>query len=257
MALVPNLSWSRVLVEGGVIVVSILLAFWIDAWWDRQQEVERETVLLESLLRDLRQIQASRVGRDEFADEIMESARKLLDIARSPDDATPDRDIDFLLNDLTYVAGGFSQGSHILNMLFSGGELAVIQNNELRQSLVDLRFAFIEEAEGWRREMQFMEAEFYPYLDANTSLGQIWGADDGQPGVETGNYNESEFPVGREAIRHTEISHRPVLEDRQFQNILIRKIHTLTTVKGWEDDVYDADAGLAESIALIESILAN
>jgi len=42
----PQIPWRRVFVEGGVIVGSILLAFGIDAWWERRQEREREIVAL-------------------------------------------------------------------------------------------------------------------------------------------------------------------------------------------------------------------
>jgi hypothetical protein len=47
-----KIPWPRILAEGLVIVVSILLAFWIDAWWDRQQEEARRTDLLSSLCSD-------------------------------------------------------------------------------------------------------------------------------------------------------------------------------------------------------------
>jgi len=40
----PPIMWSRLLIESFVIVVSILLAFAIDAWWDDRQE-EKEAVL--------------------------------------------------------------------------------------------------------------------------------------------------------------------------------------------------------------------
>ena len=46
MKLVQNIHWPRILAEGAVIVISILLAFWIDAWWDRQQDAAQEKVLL-------------------------------------------------------------------------------------------------------------------------------------------------------------------------------------------------------------------
>jgi len=36
-----QIPWLRVFVEGVVIVVSILLAFGLQAWWDRVQEAER------------------------------------------------------------------------------------------------------------------------------------------------------------------------------------------------------------------------
>lgn len=35
--------------EGAVIVVSILLAFWIDAWWDNRQARMTEVTVLESI----------------------------------------------------------------------------------------------------------------------------------------------------------------------------------------------------------------
>ena len=44
-----SIPWSRVIVEGVVIVVSILLAFGIDAWWSRLQEAEELQQTLGSL----------------------------------------------------------------------------------------------------------------------------------------------------------------------------------------------------------------
>ncbi len=46
-------GWKRFLIEGAVIVVSILLAFGIDAWWGGRQEARRETELIDSLRRDM------------------------------------------------------------------------------------------------------------------------------------------------------------------------------------------------------------
>jgi len=37
-----NSSWARVLAEGSAIVVSILLAFGIQAWWEERQERTEE-----------------------------------------------------------------------------------------------------------------------------------------------------------------------------------------------------------------------
>jgi hypothetical protein len=41
------IPWSRFLTEGAVIVASILLAFWIDAWWDgRKDQLEEKEILI-------------------------------------------------------------------------------------------------------------------------------------------------------------------------------------------------------------------
>ena len=257
MKLVQNIHWPRILAEGAVIVISILLAFWIDAWWDRQQDAAQEKVLLQSLLTDLKVLQDDRQHRDEYADALMEAARQLLDIGRSPDKPATDREIDGLLNDVTYLAGGLIQGSHILSMLFSGGQLASISDPELRQTLVQLRFAFNGEIDDARREVEFMETHFYPFLDVNASLAQIWGADDGQPGITESVLTEGVWPLGREAVRHAEISHRKLLMNRQFQNLLIRRIMTITNVKGWESNIFDADNRIEDAINRIEELLAE
>lgn len=44
-----NSSWARVLAEGSAIVVSILLAFGIQAWWEERQERTEEAELLSRL----------------------------------------------------------------------------------------------------------------------------------------------------------------------------------------------------------------
>lgn len=46
-----EIPWRRLTVEGAAIVVSILLAFGIDAWWDERNDLHRERAYLE-ILRD-------------------------------------------------------------------------------------------------------------------------------------------------------------------------------------------------------------
>lgn len=46
-----EIPWKRLIVEGAAIVVSILLAFGIDAWWDERNDLHRERAYLE-ILRD-------------------------------------------------------------------------------------------------------------------------------------------------------------------------------------------------------------
>ena len=52
-------TWSRALVEGLVIVVSILLAFGLDAWWETRQEEEVELGYVARIAADLRETRAS------------------------------------------------------------------------------------------------------------------------------------------------------------------------------------------------------
>jgi hypothetical protein len=40
------IPWGQLTVEGIAIIVSILQAFWIDAWWDDRQNVDEEREIL-------------------------------------------------------------------------------------------------------------------------------------------------------------------------------------------------------------------
>lgn len=53
MSPVREKPWPRILAEGAAIVVSILLAFWIQASWEERKEQGDEQVVLQSLLEDL------------------------------------------------------------------------------------------------------------------------------------------------------------------------------------------------------------
>ncbi len=61
MANTHDIPWKRISAEGVAIVVSILLAFSIEAWWAERQERAEERGLLESLYVEFE------VNRDEAA----------------------------------------------------------------------------------------------------------------------------------------------------------------------------------------------
>jgi len=44
-----DIPWKRLSAEGAAIVVSILLAFWIDAWWDTRNDLAEEREILVGL----------------------------------------------------------------------------------------------------------------------------------------------------------------------------------------------------------------
>ena len=76
--------WLRVLLEGAVIVSSILLAFGIEVWWGGRAETDRARTLLEGLASDFAtaEVELDRVfashGEQFFA------AGRLLQLADSP-----------------------------------------------------------------------------------------------------------------------------------------------------------------------------
>jgi len=69
--------------EGAVIVLSVLLAFWIDAWWDNRQARAAETTVLQSIGEE---VEANRVELDRLmARNATQFARTDAFLALTPD----------------------------------------------------------------------------------------------------------------------------------------------------------------------------
>ena len=77
-----QVPWLRLLAEGFAIVVSILLAFGIQAWWEDRQERAVETALLTGLVEDLRLDSADYVGFAAVHRERVAGADFLLSLPR-------------------------------------------------------------------------------------------------------------------------------------------------------------------------------
>ena len=63
-----NIPWTRILVEGSAIVVSILFAFWIDAWWGERQERQAEHNYLIALEKDFGE---ARISLENQVDRVL------------------------------------------------------------------------------------------------------------------------------------------------------------------------------------------
>lgn len=134
-----SVAWSRVFAEGAVIVVSILLAFAIDAWWDARQDLTLEHEYLERLESDLVSARERIGGYAERYEAVGEATRELIDLLEA---ATPPADTTQFVA-LALMAGrtGFDRGELTYDATFeeliSTGNLRVIKDPVLRQALVE------------------------------------------------------------------------------------------------------------------------
>ena len=97
------IQWKHLSAEGAAIVLSILLAFSIDAWCSDRERKQDEQVLLSIL-----QVALAN-QRDTFSETIASavamrnSVRKLLNSSLSSGVAANDQELDKLISDLTWV----------------------------------------------------------------------------------------------------------------------------------------------------------
>ena len=75
-----RVSWNRLMLEGFVIVISILLAFAIDAWWDQQRQTRDAEDQVDRVIAELKANLAILQIQDEALEYATEAAREFLSI---------------------------------------------------------------------------------------------------------------------------------------------------------------------------------
>ena len=213
-----DIHWKRISAEGAVIVVSILLAFWIDASWDQWQERREEQRILGSLQNELRSNQAKLIRMTQFHKDVEHAIRLLLSEAALPASTLSDDEIDTLIGTASWFDTSSTFEMSAVDAVVLGGSLSIIDNESLRHRIT-----------GWSRdvaEVMRTEAQDYdtfsdvwmPFLRDNAYLSQIHNAIDVQPGTGEEDY-VPDLPLGPHVTEHSNL-----LGDRGFQNVLLHRL---------------------------------
>jgi hypothetical protein len=134
MSTANNVPWKRLTVEAVAIIVSILMAFAIDAWWDDRQTRMEEQQILHGLKEEF--IVIHEVLTSDMAEHLqrLEMLEKLLlEFVNGPsEDVGPIMDMALL----ALVSPNTSDiGNGTLDALLNSGSVEILQNRELRARL--------------------------------------------------------------------------------------------------------------------------
>ena len=230
-----EISWKRILAEGTAIVVSILLAFTIDAWWDDRQARNEEQRVLAGLREELR----SNLDRIEvelaYRHAVVESILTLFDASLGKIELQ-ENETSRLIGDVTWWTNvDYSRG--VVDALVQGGRLAVIENKDLRDAIASLpnRYDIIRDSE--RNDQLTTQGIIVPYLNKMLLLPQIANTmAGGRPG--TGDVpTPSVYPV--EESRDS----RELLDDPEFLGILVQEHwNHLETLASYEAFIVSIEA---------------
>jgi len=208
----------RYLAEGAAIVVSILLAFAIDASWEGWDDAQEEGRLLQALEAEFRSNQTMVTFRTEWHRDIQEALLALLSEATSPQSTTSPDSIDSLIGMASWFNNQSTFEMSANDALVLSGKLSLVSNEGLRQRIT-----------AWNRKVAYMtrtEAQDYdtfsgiwmPYLSTHGYLPQISNAITVQPG--TGEADDG-LKVPTASVP---FDHRELLRDRRFQNVLLHRL---------------------------------
>lgn len=164
-----SIPWTRILVEGVVIVFSILLAFAIDAWGaerEAEKKARRElAVVVEELREGRHEIEVMGRWHGRLGDGIGSLATILQERATGAPVHVPD----------TLLAGAVlfpvtDPPTAVLNAFLGSGHLERLRNERLRRGLANWR-ALVDDMRGDElRGRNFEDSELMPYLRAEFDM---------------------------------------------------------------------------------------
>ena len=228
-----RVPWKRLVAEGAAIIVSILLAFLIDASWDEARERAEEREILAGLRAELVELQ----GRLDEWSAFNRTAESLVARAvEAPIGSLSQSHVDSLLTSV-WAVNVIDRGGGPLDAVLASGRLELIRSQEIRDRLArwpdrmedihtnDLSLRdFV-----WRQLVPYMARFGVPEHYCST---EIFCVTDGPPPA----------------------SHQRLLEDTEFRTLLSFK-RIANEIIGI--DHADASAEAGELIELIDDYLAR
>jgi hypothetical protein len=232
-----QIPWLRTLVEGVVIVGSILLAFGVQAWWDGRQERTEEDRLLVSVLDDMRANRQEIERKSAYHTAALASERRILSLAGTPLDQVTQAVADSLIGDVAWwkVSQGWRMGG--LDALTGGGRIEVISREELRSALLGWHRVLDDVRSMEDQENEFFDNALMPYLRNEAWVPQIAEEAQIQPGTDFrpgyGEMNWASEPR----------DHRPLLLAPAFQNLVVQKLWIQTDIlRAYQDFSAEVDS---------------
>jgi hypothetical protein len=199
-----NVSFARVAVEAFVIVVSILLAFGIDAWWDGRTQRRLEEDYLQALRVELRNAHAE-ISDDLDGQEELQ-ARIVYYLAHAD---VPADSLRQMIGTASFV-NNIAPPTAVLNDLISSGRLHLIRSANVREGLMQYQQMLEKIEANERAHHDFVNTRFVPYLSSRISLHGI--------------LNRAES-AGPRSVSDQEFMR--LQQDQQFQNMMIERLTRL------------------------------
>jgi hypothetical protein len=231
MSATRSISWKRIVAEGAAIVVSILLAFAIDAWWTDKRERDEVLETLAIVHSDFRRSLENLESRQVRSAAKLKSINQLLEASLASTSDLTEEGVDSLLGDVTWYAVEHTVSTGALDSLVDTGGLRLVEDIELRRNLADWPRYLGYVRETIDKDFLVYQNAWLPLMREIGYLPQIAMTMTHPPGLP-----ETTFPIPVAAPRKT-IQHSALLSDRRFHNMLIELWWVQTDIQSALDDL--------------------
>jgi len=243
-----RILWARVVGEGLVIVVSVLVGLGIDSWWDGRQQTREALRELEGVSAELvearREIERGLSQHRRFLQASTELRSQLLDADLDQVVAVPDT----LLMGTLFHVWVTDPPTALLDAFVSSGHLARLENDELRQEVLAWR-PLLEDLRGDELRVRgFHDGELTPYVRSVADVTRTWvtvSAVARQRPTATG----GSYPGGLQTTSTTPTDgETEVPATLQFRNLLTQSVDWLGLLRAQSTGALERLDDLAETI---------
>ena len=159
-----SIPWTRVLVEGVVVVGSILLAFAIDAWWEEARDRAAETELLAGLEAEFQEHLEELGARSSLNDSIANTLTTILRLGVG-EEPWPES-LGSIIGYGIVTSPTWDPGAGVREALVTSGRLELISNSDLRVALSSWRSVVDEVRDGELLIRELVRSSIIPKASA-------------------------------------------------------------------------------------------
>ena len=210
--------------EGAVVVISILVAFGLDAWWDHRGDLREEHEIIAALEAEFTSNRTRLMDDIETVRGYTAATQRLLDAAEADMSVAGDADSlgANLWSSLNWRTANMSTAA--LDAVVSSGRLELIRDDELRTALA-----------GWRAQLEDMaEEEMFEWLEIIERYRPYVGRNVAIPSLEGDSLRPAAPPEPASLMR--------LLEDPAFQSHLSMRLDvSLVALRDKEETLIELD----------------
>ncbi len=158
-----DIPWPRLIAESSAIVISILLAFSIDAWWTERQETVREERQIQALIAEF---EGNRSTLDYDLDRLREVTSNLDELTNNLSSVSVGDDVTVFDRYFWSVRQGgiVDPSTGTLDAMISSGDLGLLQNESLRSAVSEWSAKLDEIQTDQQTLRNFTGSELIPYI---------------------------------------------------------------------------------------------
>lgn len=158
-----DIPWPRLIAESSAIVISILLAFSIDAWWTERQETVREERQIQALIAEF---EGNRSTLDYDLDRLREVTSNLDELTNNLSSVSVGDDVTVFDRYFWSVRQGgiVDPSTGTLDAMISAGDLGLLQNESLRSAVSEWSAKLDQIQTDQQTLRNFTGSELIPYI---------------------------------------------------------------------------------------------